>query len=204
MIKWHIFTLLIISAFSYNHASPLEETTITIKSDRASCSQGALDKKLFTLSYFDNVSVDFSDGPQAKANKLVVFLDTEKPTNKPMAAKKNLEQIQKIILTQNVAFFHEGRSAYADEAIIIPTTQECQLSGNVRIVQKKITDKDFPVEINCSHAAMNLISGKIDLDGTPEAPVSTTLVINKAAKPLRKKHKSHHGKHQTIVPKRSS
>lgn len=201
MIMRYIFILFILSAFSYNHASSLEETTITIKSDRASCSQGALDKKLFTLSYFDNVSVNFSDGIQAKANKLIIFLNTEKPTEQPKAAKKNLDQIQKIILTKDVAFFHEGRSAYADKAIIIPTTQECELSGNVRIIQKKITDKDFPVEINCSNAAMNLISGKIDLNGTSEEPVSTTLVINKTAKPLQKKHKSHHGKHQATIPK---
>ncbi len=180
---------------------PSELTTITIKSDRASCQQEASDKKFFTLSYLDHVSVDFSDGAHATADRLTVIVNTNKQTEKPSDSKKSLNQVKKITLSQRVSLFYEDREAYADEATIIPTTQDCQLSGNVRIVQKKTSNKDFPVEINCSHAAMNLISGKIELTGTSEAPVSTTLVINKIANPARKKHKSHHGKNPTPLAK---
>jgi hypothetical protein len=170
-------------------------TTITITSEKATCQQHASNKKLFTLTYVNNVHVNFSQGARAKGQMLTVELSTEKSAEPLSATNHDTNNIKKITLNRDVSFFHEGREAYADHAVILPGNQQCQLTGNVRIVQKKTTDKDLPVEIVCGSAAMDLVSGKIDLTGTEACPVSTTLVITKTAAPLKKKRTKKHGKH---------
>jgi len=182
-------------------AGKTETTTITIISKRASCSQGAAKQKLCTLSYFDDVHISFSDGSNAHAQRVVIEVSTAK-TRAPLTEKKSpVQNIQKITLSENVSFFHDGREAYADQAIILPNSQQCTLAGKVRIVQNKVSEKDLPVEIRCSSAAMDLISGKMDLMGSTDQPVLTSLILNKTAMPHTKKHTKKHGHNKPSLAK---
>ncbi len=151
-------------------------STVTITSNKVFCQQHPADKKLFTLTYLDNVNVQFSDGTQASSDKLVVEIDTTKSAT---TRKKDAAQIKSIALSERVSFSQKERSAKADQAIFYPQKKQCLLSGNVSIVQKQVDQKSIPMNINCSKAAIDLTSGSIRLLGTDEKPVSTTLVLNK-------------------------
>ena len=171
-------------------------STITITSKRASCQQDKTNKKQFTLTYEDNVNVNFSDGGQATANKMVISVDTEKAAG-PASSTPKADTIKQITLTDNVSFSQDGRKARADEALFLPEKKQCILTGNVHITQKPIDDKGVPMSVDCSKAALDLVSGNVRLLGSEQKPVSTTLILDKTTtifptpKPLVQAHAQH-------------
>lgn len=205
MLKILLFTL----AFTYAHCSAKtalpDESKITITSSKASCQQNMQNKKQFTFTYLDNVKVSFSDGSNATADKLVVDIDTAKTNDSSLSSKTSkTEQVKKITLSDHVLFTQPGRKARANKAIFYPDKKQCLLVGNVLINQKQTDDKTVPMSVSCSKAALDLVSGNVKLLGTDEAPVSTTLVLNKKASLLQQPVVHAHANNSATVTQRSA
>ncbi|MBM3893507.1 hypothetical protein FJ365_03870 [Candidatus Dependentiae bacterium] len=182
MLKHILFSLVFICGYSAAKTSLPDESKITITSNKASCQQNMQNKKQFIFTYLDNVKVSFSDGSNASADKLVVDIDTAKSADASAPSKGNkAEQVKKITLSDHVLFTQPGRKARADKAVFYPDKKQCLLVGNVLINQKQTDNKTVPMSVRCSKAALDLVSGNVKLLGTEQAPVSTTLVLNKKA-----------------------
>ena len=180
-----------------------EESKITITSNKASCQQHLQNKKQFTFTYSENVKVTFSDGINASADTLVVEIDTEKNTATSVKESKT-DQIKTITMSDHVHFAQPGRKARADKAVFYPEKKQCLLIGNVHINQKQTDNKTIPMSVSCSKAALDLVSGNVKLLGTDQAPVSTTLVLNKKSSLLQQPLVQKYANNSTPVAKRSA
>ncbi len=203
--RWFLFYLLSCSTSVLQAAKPAktDEIKITITSNKASCQQDKLHKKQFTFTYQDNVKIDFSDGTHAQSDKLIVDINTEKPQPSGAVSGKH-DHVKKITLSHHVFFSQAERKAHADEAVFYPDKKQCMLSGNVRIIQKSTDQKAVPMNINCSKAAIDMVSGSIRLLGTDQKPVSTTLVLTKKPTLLQQPLVKTHAQHSAPLAKRST
>ena len=200
-------TLLIFALLSGPVIGAFDISSITITSDRAQCVRHKTDKHLYTLTYNKNVHITFSDGTTARTDALAVVIDPTASQHRPKPEQKNdkLESIKQITLRDNVEIVSAQRTAKATKASFMLDKQLCVLEGDVHICQKKLTEKDIPITIDCEKAELNLATEQVRLLGSEHKPVSTTLVLNPSStqKPLLPGSK-HHGKNKASRPRASA
>jgi lipopolysaccharide export system protein LptA len=66
----------------------------------------------------------------------------------------------------------------ADRAEINPAHKQCTLSGNVVIKQIKKTDNDTPLVTKGQELLVDLVSGKLTVQGTAAQPVTTVINLS--------------------------
>lgn len=123
------------------------------------------------LSYIGNVKAKLADLTTADADKLKVEINSTK--NK----KEKTEKLKEIILEGNVFIEKENLKINSDKAIIYPSQKRCNLSGNIIIEQTKKKDKDLPIITKCNFATLNLITKKLELQGSKTKPINTIIKL---------------------------
>lgn len=159
------FILLIIIAFTNLKAiDPLSRIEIT--SDKATAQKS---NDYFYLSYIDNVKVKFADLTRVEAENLKVKIDYTK--NK----KDKIENLKEIILEKNILIIKQNLRINSDKAVIDPSQKICKLYGNVIIEQIKRNAKDVPILTKCDSAKLNLVTEKLELQGSKIKPINTII-----------------------------
>ena len=169
-----------------NHVDPWSKIVIT--SNKATCHKDKAHQKNFIFKYLDNVIVTLADNSTVKADELELVLDSTKNTKstknlksgsgkKPEASdhKKTLSQLKQLSFKNHVVFNSGQRKACADRVVIDVAKNICTLDGNVKIWQAKENPKDVPITIESQKAIMHLKTFAVQLAGTSEHPVSTTI-----------------------------
>ena len=183
------YTLIISLIISINILSASQCTTpkthvdpwskIVITSNRATCHKDKAHQKNFIFKYLDNVIVTLADKSTVNADELELVLDSTKNTKakKPEASdhKKTLSQLKQLSFKNHVVFKSGQRKACADYVVIDVAKNICTLDGNVKIWQAKENHKDVPITIESQKAIMHLKTFAVQLAGTSEHPVSTTI-----------------------------
>jgi lipopolysaccharide export system protein LptA len=169
---------------------------IVITSDTAICKKDAQVANLFVFEYRKNVSVTFADQSRIVADTLKIVFDG-KDAPRGLATKKpsTMDHFKDIVFKNNVHVTSAQRQATADEARFDLKNQVCILEGHVKIWQQKIVPSDIPVVIESSKAELNLATNQVQLLGSAEKPVQTTITLEGhpalALKKKKHKHKSH-------------
>lgn len=158
---------------------------IVITSARATCVRSPQEKKQYSVTYHDNVVVTFADGTKATSDQLNVIID-------PTALAK--ERIKTVQLSHNVVVTSAAHTAHASIAVFDLVAQRCKLDGDVQIAQKAVDPKDIPVTIACNSASIDLATQQLELTGSTDQPVTTTITLATSPKQALKKRKKKHGK----------
>lgn len=215
-----VATVALFSCFVHTVLNGQKETInplskITITSQKAICQKDSKDPQLFIFQYIDNVTVSFADGSIISADTLEIIFDgksVEKKlknknqttaitttTNKATPLPSKLSQFKKITFKDNVHLTSQNRTAMAQQAEVNLVENICKFHGNVRISQKKVSEKDLPISINSQEAQLNLKTDELTFDGSPATPVSTVISLSeyeplqkKSLSQKKKKHKKHH------------
>jgi len=175
-----------IHALNQNHVDPWSKIVVT--SNKATCNKDNSPEKNFIFKYLDNVTVTLADKSTVKADELELVLDSKsnKKSNKKNSLvsgelaehthnNKTLSQLKTLSFKNHVVFHSGQRKAIADTVVIDIAQNTCTLNGNVKIWQAKEHDKDVPIVIESNKAVMHLKTFAVELVGTSECPVSTTI-----------------------------
>ena len=167
------------------HMPAFDLSRIVITSSRATCVREPQEKKQYRVTYYDNVVVTLADGTKATSDQLEVIID-------PAALAK--ERIKTVQLLRNVVVTSAAHTARAGTAAFNLVTQRCKLDGDVQITQKAANPKDIPVTITCTSASIDLATQQLELVGSTDLPVTTTITLATSPKQALKKRKKKHGK----------
>lgn len=160
-----------------NHVDPWSKIVVT--SNKAVCHKDKTPDKNFTFKYVDNVVVTLADDSTVKADELELIFDPKKKTEKKPEAssgsKNTFSQLKTLSFNKHVVFKSGRRKASADHVVIDVAKNTCTLDGHVKIWQAKGNKKDLPIAIESQKAVMHLRTFAVQLAGTSEHPVSTTI-----------------------------
>jgi lipopolysaccharide export system protein LptA len=180
--------------------SPQLFSKIVITSDGAICKKDPQVANMYVFEYLKNVTVTFADQSRVTADTLIIVFDSKDmqgdstsscrsgaPTKEP----STMDRFRNITFKGNVHVTSVQRQATADEARFDLKTQQCILDGHVKIWQQKVAPSDIPVVIESSKAELNLVTNQVQLLGSAEKPVQTTITLegHPALAPKKKKHK---------------
>ncbi len=157
---------------------PLSKIIIT--STNATCAKDTANKDLFVFQYRDNVRVEFADKSTVTSDLLDIVFDGNMHHNGPKnkkGTKSGLQNFKQITFKDHVCITNAQRKATANSARFYLKDQRCVLDGDVKIWQTKQTAHDIPVAIQSQQAELNLITGEVQLLGSTQKPVSTTIVL---------------------------
>lgn len=168
---------------------PLSKIIITSKS--AVCKKDKTQKNRFNFTYHENVLLTFADNSTIQSDDLEIEIDTSKNQNKTDLSstttsqnqklkpktQDDLSKFKKITFNKNLIVKSANRLITADKAELYLAQKICKLSGNIKIEQKKASEKDLPIATECNHAILNLQNDQITFLGREQKPVCTTIIL---------------------------
>ena len=172
------FGVILLCTISNLAASKNPFSKIIIISEKALCSKHKIDKNKMVVSYQDNVHIKLADGTKISSEKLEIEISSKELGNSnTLTSTRTATPVKTILLQNKVSLTKDNRSIFADSATVNIDSSECNLKGNVSIIQNKINTKDIPFKTVCSSALFNWNNETISFKGTKESPVLSMLEI---------------------------
>jgi lipopolysaccharide export system protein LptA len=167
--------------------NPLSKIVITSKN--AVCKKDNEQKNRFTFTYRDNVLLTFADSSTIQSDELEIEIDTSKNLSKTdfsatttvknsKKTQDDLSKFKKITFNKNLIVKSTNRLITADKAELYLAQKKCNLSGNIKIEQKKESAKDLPITTECDYAMLNLQTDRLTFLGQEQKPVCTTIILD--------------------------
>lgn len=174
---------------TFSKIDPLSKIIIT--SNSATCKKDKTQKNRFNFTYHENVLLTFADNSTIQSDDLEIEIDTSKNQNKTDLSstatsqnqklkhkrQEDLSKFKKITFNKNLIVKSANRLITADKAELYLAQKTCKLSGNIKIEQKKASEKDLPITTECNYAMLNLQNDQITFLGQEQKPVCTTIIL---------------------------
>ena len=157
---------------------------ITITSQSATCQKDANETSLMRLTYKENVRVTFADESTVTSDSLLLIANKNVVSDK----KDFSSHVKTIEFDSNVYVKRPLETVHADHAQIIIPENKCVLTGNVVVMHNKKNDEDVPVTAKSEQAVIDWQTGDVELKGSSQKPVSTTIDLTSKMKILQEKH----------------
>lgn len=185
LIYCTVFFMMLAPKASAASVDPLSKIIIT--SSSAVCTKApqntiGTQNPDYVFQYQGNVIVTFADASTVSADTLDIVFNgkqlsqTKKQKHGPTGSA-SLQNFRQITFKGNVHVKSKQRTIHADKAYFYLSDQKCIFDGHVKIVQNKEKPTDVPVSIQSQKAELNVKTGQVNLLGSVQEPVSTTIIL---------------------------
>ncbi|HBS48277.1 TPA: hypothetical protein DEO28_04295 [Candidatus Dependentiae bacterium] len=207
-----LFTLFYLNSHLIAEDSSNPFSKITITSNKAVCEKDKNNAENYLITYKDDVLVKLADESNLRAGSLAITLKSspvDEKVGKNLKAKNSkIKKVEKVIdkngkqdkkndnmmgmfkkieILENIHIQQKNRFLTAGKIEVFPDRKICELSGDVKIEQKKENPKDVPITAECSNATLDMNTEEICLFGTPQKPVTTVIIIEGYPSLMKKK-----------------